>query len=736
MKKLGAKFQIDGLIEAVINSGQSAAELPADMRSRVERVRAFDCSAARAVVFGGGTGLSTVIGGNSQLESWPENPGVGLKEIFPHLDVVVCTTDDGGSTGSFLKHLPMIGIGDMRKACLSMILSRNLEKTYGIGSEQGSRVIRLIHRVFNHRFPADYGGFKELADPLLVATAELRNICPALLKQALCRLGEFFTPAGQGPPINPSGHSLGNMLLTAALLMETVGTFQRPARIPEVRRGLDRIARALGITPGCLHPATVAPGELVFRYSNGVEVQGESKSTNARRGFPVEAVYTEFRSAPVLSSRIIRAVQNADMIVLAPGSLYTSIIPVLQLPGMAALIRANRRALKILGANFWIEEGETDITHADKRRGYRISELIEAYDRNIPGGAEGLFDFVVSANLEHMPGSIIRNYALEGKRPIYLDRQHVEAMGVQPVESTLFSLEQLCQRNAIQHDPEKFALALRTMLYSWQHKGLHELKRARRPQAPGAARSTRVSKPFLCAYWSTVQRSLASKSFQPRRLQGILRDVLWDNRDIRPCHLDRFKGIRVIPAAAWNRSTEWDNVLGYYDPEDGLLKLHSHLSDDPVELRGNLLIALGESLLGRYIESRRLIAQQTDGPWGWRSYEIRLRPPRERSCLLNPEQLHAYLLLAKMVPDPRHDGIYKITLNNNDGFIPPGLLFGLMYAWYLDNTCAPIMENEMSMLHWHEATLIPHQVQEFRRKKALIDFFRTEIFGYAATRSA
>jgi len=59
-----------------------------------------------------------------------------------------------------------------------------------------------------------------------------------------------------------------------------------------------------------------------------------------------------------------------------------------------------------------------------------------------------------------------------------------------------------------------------------------------------------------------------------------------------------------------------------------------------------------------------------------------------------------------------------------------------MYAWYLDNTCAPIMENEMSMLHWHEATLIPHQVQEFRRKKALIDFFRTEIFGYAATRSA
>jgi hypothetical protein len=218
-------------------------------------------------------------------------------------------------------------------------------------------------------------------------------------------------------------------------------------------------------------------------------------------------------------------------------------------------------------------------------------------------------------------------------------------------------------------------------------------------------------------------------------LRGILRDLLWDNRDISPGHLSCFKGARVIPATAWDRSTEWDNVLGYYDPRDRLLKIHSNLSNNPVELRGNLLIALGESLLGRYIESRRWIARQADGPWGWRSYEIRLRPPRERDCLLSPAQLHAYLQLARMVPDPGHAGIYRITLNNNDGFIPPGLLFGLMYAWYLDNTCAPIMENEMSMLHWHEATLIPHQVQEYRRKKALIHFFRTEIFGYAARRS-
>jgi len=723
--------QIEHLIEAVLNRSYPPAALSPDIRARAASVHSFDCSTVRAVVFGGGTGLSTVIGGNSQLATWPENPNVGLKKIFPLLDVVVCTTDDGGSTGKLLQQLPMIGIGDMRKACISMISSRSLETAYGMNPKQSSQAIRLIHRIFSHRFPAGYGGFKALADPLLVAPAEMSKSCPAPLKETLRRLGQFLCPAGQGPAIKPGGHCLGNMLLTAAILMETGGRFDRPAGTAEIRTGLDRIALAIGVRPGCLHPASAAPGDLVFRYASGVEVQGESKSTNARRGFPVEAVYAEYRGNYALSSRIIRAVDNADLIVLAPGSLYTSVMPVLQVPGLADAIRANRRALKILGANFWIEEGETDIIHADKRRGYRISELIEAYHRNVPGGAAGLFDFVLSANLELVPGSIIRNYALEGKRPIYLDRQNVEAMGVHPVESTLFALDQLRQAGVIQHNPEKFALAVRTMLYSWRQNGLPKGRTATRLKTKKAPRRSRVSKPFLCAYREAVDSELASKVVHPRRLRDILRELLWENRDINPSHLACFKGARVIAATMWNRSTEWDNVMGYYDPEDGFLKIHSHLSADPVLLRGNLLIALGESLLGRYIQERRWIsADVSAGHWGWRTFEIRLRPPRQRACLLSPAQLHAYLGLARMVQDPGHADVYRITLNNHDGFIAPGLLFGLMYAWYLDNTCAPIMENEMSMLHWHDATLIPHQVTEYRRKKALIDFFRNEIFGY------
>ena len=86
-----------------------------------------------------------------------------------------------------------------------------------------------------------------------------------------------------------------------------------------------------------------------------------------------------------------------------------------------------------------------------------MSELVEAYEQNVPGGAEGLFDVVLSANLEHVPGSVLSNYALEGKSPIYLDRNRVERFGVLPMEATIYSRERLRLAQVIHHDPEKFA---------------------------------------------------------------------------------------------------------------------------------------------------------------------------------------------------------------------------------------------------------------------------------------
>ena len=188
---------------------------------------------------------------------------------------------------------------------------------------------------------------------------------------------------------------------------------------------------------------------------------------------------------------------------------------------------------------------------------------------------------------------------------------------------------------------------------------------------------------------------------------------------------------RVIPAAQWDRSNEWDNVLGYYDPEDGLLKIHEQLRQDSERLKGNLLIALGESLLGRYLERRRWIDRQAEAEWGARCYEIRLRPVGERECFLDDVGLRTYLSLSRMVPSPHDARTYRITLNGNEGFTPPGLLFGLLYAWYLNNVYGEIMEYEMSLLRWPAQKLIPCQLEERNRKQALINFFRKVVFEHA-----
>jgi uncharacterized cofD-like protein len=719
---------IEQLIDAVIHCRYNTAPVTPALQSMAEEVLSFDCDEKRVVLLGGGTGLSTVVGGNSQLAHWPENPNTGLKQVFPRLNVVVCTTDDGRSTGKLLKQLPMIGIGDIRKLCLSMIVPGRLQKTYRIDRNQRRDLLHLIHAVFNHRFTENTTDAPEISNPLLAAPEALRSACPPQLNAVLMELGSVLSDCRALPRIEPDGHCLGNLLLTAAIFTAPGADCGRPPSIRAIRHGIDRIARAIGAPPGSLHPATAAPGQLVFRYANGVEVHGQSKTSTARRGFPIERVAIEFYNKPSINAEAIRALRAADMIILAPGSLYTSSIPVLLVPAIAGAIRDNRHALKILAANFWVEEGETDITHTDKRRGFRVSELLDAYDRNVSGGHTGLFHCVLSANLDHIPGSILRNYALEGKRPLYLDRDRVEDKNVIPVESGISSVEHLQASGFIHHDPQKFSLAVRTLLYAHSQSPVNPPKQDAHDN--NAARQTVVlrGRHLLCDYWSSVNAALEACVFEPETLHLTLLDLIWKNRDIRIEHLTGFKRARVLDGHEWDRSTAWDNVLGYFDPQDSCCTFHSQLLNDSALLNSNMLIVLGESILGRYIDQRSWIQSDDECCWGSRCFEIKLLEPRQRTCLLSPEDLHEYLLLARMIAHPRKQDIYRITLNNDDGFIPPGLLFGLMYAWYLDNTYAPVMENEMAILHLPESTLIPHQVQEYRRKKALVDFFRTKIF--------
>ncbi len=107
-----------------------------------------------------------------------------------------------------------------------------------------------------------------------------------------------------------------------------------------------------------LHHHPVAAADALQQRGHG-DQRGQVEQGPAR--LSVDRVVVEFSRPPFLQPEVVQLVQRADIILFAPGSLYTSIIPILQVPGLAEAIRNNTRALKVLVANIWVQKGETDV---------------------------------------------------------------------------------------------------------------------------------------------------------------------------------------------------------------------------------------------------------------------------------------------------------------------------------------------------------------------------------------
>ncbi len=670
---------------------------------------------AKVVVLGGGTGLSTVLGGNSSLPAWADRPTEGLLREFERVHVGVCTTDDGGSTGELVRRLPMIGIGDTRKVMLSAVDREALFRRYG----PGVPALKIVQQVFLHRFGGRAPSRAELRDPVRVLEPALRLACSPALRRALAAWTASLPPWLEAR-LRVPGHCLGNLLLTAAIFRGV-----RPGRTPtrtELERGLAAVADAICVPAGRVCAATAAPGSLIYEYANGVVATGQSRAARARRGCAVRRVRISFAADPQAAPALIRRLREADLIVYAPGSLYSSMLPVLLTPGVVEAIRANRRAVKILGANLWIQEGETDMSFREESRGFWVSELIEAYGRNVAGGSAGLFDVALATSLDTVPGSIIRNYALEDKHPIHLDRARVRALGVMPVEASLFSGDRWQRDSMIHHDPARFAAAIRTVYERFSGS-------RRRPRKSGTTRFARVvapRAPSACARMEAIDAALAGKAIASAPLRRMLADFLWENPDVRPEHLAYFDGVRIVPDAQWRRSREWDNVLGYYDPDTRRIMLHEQTLQNRGSLKSNFAVALGETLLGRYIARKRW-AEGLPGT-GYRAYEIELRPPAERECYLPDASLRSYLRLAQMMPRPGAPLRYFRPVPKGTGFLPCGILFGLAFAWVLDAVHVPALDFEMQILQWPASRLLPYQVRARARHRELVRFFREDVF--------
>jgi Uncharacterized conserved protein len=713
-----------------------------------QKVEGLDTNSVKVVVFGGGTGLSNIIGGDSRRLGWARYPFSGLKEVFPLVSSVVCVTDDGGSTGELQKDVPLIALGDIRHVLISSIRRNNLIRAYDLDNAGANRCAAALFSVFNYRFISPPASADALLNDTGTDPADLPGPILAYLKEMAGLLMH-------DPRLNPTLHRtqcLGNLLLAAAIyrhLDPALSSSELLASHQMVQgaivRGLNELSACIGVQQHSVLPCTIALSQLQMLYANGVLVTGEYKSSRAQRGYPVDRVFVGFSSHPHLQQEVVQSVQQADIILFAPGSLYASIIPILQIPGLVEIIRSNSAALKVLIANIWVQKGETDATRDAPDRKFYVSDLIRAYHRNIPDGVHDLFSHVIALDMSDIPGSTLQRYALEDKEPIYIDRNRVRALGFGLVEARIFNNDLLRQRGAIQHDPNALALAI---------KGLWALRQAgylrtpeRKEMLPAAdfvlpgGYGTQVAP---CLRYEQIRSAMRHvdtglitagslhmdkmTEMERKWLMDRVVEIIFQHPDILVDHLRFIRGIALVEPKSWKRCQEWDNMYSFYDPIDQHIKICQDQVGNLKRFEMVLLVALGQSLLGNYVQEKQMEDLVCGNDMVGRTFRLRVREKEHLASFLEPDDISDYLRLSRMHRLHPDGHVYTRVINPGEGFTPPGLFFGLFYAWYLDNRFAANIDYKMSIMRTTISDLIPEQVRIVDRRRRAVNFFRARVF--------
>jgi len=214
------------------------------------------------------------------------------------------------------------------------------------------------------------------------------------------------------------------------------------------------------------------------------------------------------------------------------------------------------------------------------------------------------------------------------------------------------------------------------------------------------------------------------------QLQQRIADILWRHPDILLDHLGFTDGITLIESSQWVRCQQWDNIFSFYEPRERMIFIRDDQAKIPTRFEMAFLVALGQSLLGNYAKRKTMRDIRAGKEKIGRVFHITLREAQDWGCFFIRDDVDAYLRLARMRPSPGNPGKYTRLVNSEEGFTPPGLLFGLFYTWYLDNRFASHIEYKMSIIRNPVSDLIPEQIRIVGRRKGLIDFFREKVFKH------
>jgi len=228
------------------------------------------------------------------------------------------------------------------------------------------------------------------------------------------------------------GHNLGNLFIAAMTDIEG-----------NIEDGLTAICDILKVR-GHVWPSSSDDLQLKAEMEDGSIVVGESSITDSKKR--IKRLMTEPEN-PKASQSAVNAIMKADAIILGPGSLYTSVIASLIVPGIKEAV-INSKAVKIYVCNVMTQPGETD--------GFGAYDHVKTIIDHM--GVQCL-DYVIVNEQEASPKQIAE-YEKEGASPVAPDVEKIEALGIDAVPARLLN-----DSNMVRHNPIKLAKTIITLIY-------------------------------------------------------------------------------------------------------------------------------------------------------------------------------------------------------------------------------------------------------------------------------
>jgi len=265
---------------------------------------------------------------------------------------------------------------------------------------------------------------KLIKDKGMIPPGDIRN-CLVALADAEKSMTDLFQHRFKRDSGSLSGHSMGNLLI-AALVDQAHGDFEKAVEY----------ASAVLAIRGKVLPSTLEHVSLRALLEDGSEICGETAIVEA--GQRIRNIYLDPANIQPHPSALA-AIEDADLIVIGPGSVFTSVIPNLLVPGIADAVR-NARAPKVYVCNVMTQPGESD--------SFSASEHVTAVLNNVE---KKVFDYVM-INSTAPSESSLEAYREAGQHWVEPDMDRIRAMGFRVIAGDFMS-----ESDVVRHNPMRVA---------------------------------------------------------------------------------------------------------------------------------------------------------------------------------------------------------------------------------------------------------------------------------------